>query len=74
MLLCPTDDVIRFDKTNQVMFAHNDRLWPYCQMGTKNFCWNKEFLSKFCDMYPFQLMKTVRLRAGLAVEVLADRR
>ena len=35
-------------------------------------CYNAEFLQKFCSLYPFQTMKTVRLSLNLTERFLND--
>ena len=45
--------------------SHNERLWSQCFGDNRKLCYNPEFLSQFCSLFPFQSMKTVRLRVNL---------
>lgn len=66
------DDYLEFGKTHTHLFSHNTRLWDMC--GQYPFyCWNSTFLSKFCKEFPFQSMKSVRLRLHLAEALLEDK-
>ena len=67
-------DYIRYARKNIDSFAHNKRLWKYCEGGKNTDCYKSEFLSRFCSMFPFQSMKTVRLRANLSRALLKDDR
>jgi len=51
---------------------HNTRLWWICN-AFRDFCSSPEFLGRFCALFPFQAIKTVRLALGLTKELLADR-
>ena len=46
---------------------HNHRLWRHCEGGTdpgfelgSAYCWSETFLTRFCRLFPFQAIKTVR--------------
>lgn len=54
------------------LFTHNKRLWSQCE-AYPDFCWEPDFLNEFCKLFPFQSMKTVRLRLKLAEELLEDK-
>ncbi|XP_068229912.1 carbohydrate sulfotransferase 4-like isoform X2 [Palaemon carinicauda] len=54
------------------LFIHNSRLWHYCT-SFPQLCWDPDFLSPFCSLFPFQSMKTVRLRLNLTREFLEDK-
>ncbi|XP_064121330.1 carbohydrate sulfotransferase 4-like isoform X2 [Macrobrachium nipponense] len=54
------------------LFIHNSRLWNYCT-SFPQLCWDPDFLSPFCSLFPFQSMKTVRLRLNLTREFLEDK-
>ena len=59
------DNYLEFGKTHKWLFSHNDRLWSHCiSAGQKqmksSYCWTPEFLNKFCPLFPFQSIKTVR--------------
>ncbi|KAE8749405.1 hypothetical protein FOCC_FOCC003919 [Frankliniella occidentalis] len=53
------------------LFSHNTRLWDACQRRP-DLCWQPQFLTPFCRLFPFQSMKVVRLRLRLMEELLAD--
>lgn len=53
------------------LFTHNTRLWNQCEIYP-HYCWNSTFLNDFCKLFPFQSMKTVRLRLRLADDLLKD--
>ena len=38
-----------------------------------SYCWSPEFLNKFCPLFPFQSIKTVRLRLNLTRELVEDK-
>ena len=38
----------------------------------KSYCWKPEFLNKFCPLFPFQSIKTVRLRLNLTEQLVQD--
>jgi len=72
------DNYLKYGKTHQWLFSHNDRLWSHCiSAGQKqmksSYCWTPEFLNKFCPLFPFQSIKTVRLRLNLTRELVEDR-
>ena len=67
-------DYIQYAKVHTDSFAHNKRMWKYCLNGRNNACYESDMLNKFCSMFPFQSMKTVRLRANLSRELLEDER
>ena len=56
------------------LFTHNFPLWRRCLQFDKSLCWNQNFLTKMCRLFPFQSMKTVRLRLKLAKPFLEDPR
>ncbi|XP_069975671.1 carbohydrate sulfotransferase 5-like [Penaeus vannamei] len=55
------------------LFTHNQVLWSRCQ-AAPDLCWKPEFLSPFCSLFPFQSLKTVRLRLNLTQELLQDKK
>ncbi|XP_063989034.1 carbohydrate sulfotransferase 5-like isoform X1 [Diachasmimorpha longicaudata] len=65
------DNYLNFGKTHPWVFNHNTHLWRQCQ-GHKKLCWNPEFASKLCRLFPFQSMKLVRLRLSVAEVLLED--
>ncbi|XP_044730070.1 carbohydrate sulfotransferase 5-like [Chrysoperla carnea] len=65
------DSFLEFSKHNVWVFYHNTRLWDQCQKYP-HFCFEPKFLSQFCKLFPFQIMKVVRLRLRLAEELLKE--
>lgn len=66
-----SEDYIDYGETHPYLHTHNFRLWNYCKVYPK-LCLDSEFLSQMCQTFPFQVMKTVRLRLGLAETLLND--
>ncbi|KAJ8970088.1 hypothetical protein NQ317_018045 [Molorchus minor] len=62
---------LQFGFNHVYLFTHNTRLWNQCEMY-QQYCWNYSFLNEFCKLFPFQSMKTVRLRLWLAEDLLKD--
>lgn len=62
-----------FGKNHNYLFTHNRRLWNLCE-AFPQYCWNEEFLSDVCKVFPFQSMKTVRIRLKLAEQLLEDQK
>lgn len=57
------------------MMGHNKGVWDACRRGPNvNACFNASFLSEACEMFPIQLVKTVRLRLNLTQLFLNDER
>ncbi|XP_068236864.1 uncharacterized protein [Palaemon carinicauda] len=55
------------------MLGHNIPIWEACKKGPNtNACYNATFLSKACEMFPIQLVKTVRLRLNLTQLLIND--
>lgn len=52
------------------LFSQNLRYWQKCQP----LCFEKDFIEKFCSLFPLQSMKIVRLRLALVENLLADLR
>lgn len=74
LLTCNYSDLenyLDYGKSHVYLFTHNFRLWNRCEMYPY-YCWNSTFLSEFCKTFPFQSMKTVRLRLNLAEQLLKD--
>lgn len=65
------DDYLEYGQTHNFLFNHNTRLWQYCHLYPQ-LCWNPRFLSSFCQLFPLQSMKVVRLRLALAEPLLRD--
>ncbi|XP_069981653.1 carbohydrate sulfotransferase 3 isoform X2 [Penaeus vannamei] len=57
------------------MLGHNKIVWDSCRHGPNtNACYNATFLTQACQMFPIQLVKTVRLRLNLTQLFLNDER
>ena len=39
-----------------------------------SYCWNVQFASQYCQLFPFQTIKTVRLRLNLKESLVTDER
>ncbi|XP_046746146.1 carbohydrate sulfotransferase 4-like [Diprion similis] len=65
------DEYIEYGKTHSLVFDRNTHLWKQCR-AHKGLCYNHQFLSAMCKLFPFQSMKIVRLRLQVAQELLAD--
>lgn len=71
------DRYLTYGRSHQWLFVHNPRLWTHCQADgkqqfRKSYCWKPEFLNKFCPLFPFQSIKTVRLRLNLTEQLVKD--
>jgi len=70
------DTYLKYGKSHQWLFNHNKRLWAHCTEGGSNFrksyCWSPQFLNRFCPLFPFQSIKTVRLRLNLTKSLVED--
>ncbi|KAG7212100.1 hypothetical protein KM043_012450 [Ampulex compressa] len=64
------DRYLDYGKTHPWVFNHNTHLWRQCQ-AHKKICWDPRFVSLFCQLFPFQSMKLVRLRLRAAEKLLA---
>lgn len=69
----PLTDCLNYAKKVEYnyQFRYNTRLWNACQ-ANPSFCYEPNFLSRFCRLFPFQSMKLVRLRLSLAEALLTD--
>lgn len=67
------ENYLEFGKTHNYLFSHNTRLWRHCRLFP-NFCYDPKFLGPFCQLFPMQSMKVVRLRASLVTPLLEDER
>jgi len=65
------DRYLDYGQDHTWLFTHNVRLWDQCQLHP-HLCWLPQFLSPFCSLFPFQSMKTVRLRLRLIEQFLED--
>lgn len=66
------DDYFKYGKEHLHQFSHNTRLWEYCKLD-KKLCFDADFTSKFCTLFPFQSMKIVRLRLHLIEDLIKDK-
>ncbi|KAK0167544.1 hypothetical protein PV327_004929 [Microctonus hyperodae] len=66
------NNYLNFGKTHPWVFNHNTHLWRQCT-SHKKICWNPDFVTKFCRIFPFQSMKLVRLRLKIAEALLEDK-
>ena len=61
-------------------YAQNKRLWASCTRGGVNgtgsqaVCFQPQFAAQFCQLFPFQAVKTVRLRLSLTESLIQDQR
>ncbi|KAK3869553.1 hypothetical protein Pcinc_025137 [Petrolisthes cinctipes] len=76
LLKCNYTDMehyLKYGPEHPWLFNHNSRLWSYCT-SFPEICYQPEFLSPFCRLYPFQSLKAVRLRLNLTTELLKDKK
>lgn len=68
------EDYFEFESKDMSLFSHSTRLFDYCKDENKNdLCFNAEFISRLCKLFPFQSMKLVRLRLRLVEKILEDK-
>lgn len=65
------DEYFTYGKSHLHQFSHNTKLWEFCKIDRK-FCFDADFTSKFCKLFPFQTMKIVRLRLRLVEDFLKN--
>jgi len=61
-----------YAKIHLEALSHNERLWSQCFGDNRKLCYNPDFLSQFCSLFPFQSLKTVRLRVNLTRSFIED--
>ncbi|KAH9632145.1 hypothetical protein HF086_006579 [Spodoptera exigua] len=67
------EEYFEFESKDLSLFSHSTRLWEYCKNEKSNdLCFNGDFISRICKLFPFQSMKLVRLRLSLVDEILND--
>lgn len=66
-------DYLKYGTSHTNLFEHNERLWSVCKEHP-SICWQSQFLTPFCKLFPLQSMKTVRLRTRSAEKLLSDTR
>lgn len=59
------DAYFTYAQKHHETFAHNERVWNTCQRGKMQSCWKPRFWTSMCKLFPFQVIKTVRLRTNL---------
>ena len=64
------NDFIEYAKNTTFLLDKNTKMWQGCKK--KNLCFDSVYLSKFCAMYPWQLLKLVRLRLDVAGKLLEN--
>ncbi|CAG0897601.1 unnamed protein product [Darwinula stevensoni] len=64
-------DFISYAQTHIYGFSHNKRLWSWCYFH-RPLCNSSSFLSRFCSLFPFQTMKTVRVQLNGFRTILED--
>lgn len=68
LLLCNYTNLDKYNHWDhyqtQERNQHNKRLWRFCQRQ-KSLCNDPSFLGKMCRLFPFQSVKTVRMRLRL---------
>ncbi|XP_046738517.1 carbohydrate sulfotransferase 5-like [Diprion similis] len=64
---------IEWVKTHPWIFQVNPPLGTQCQ-AHESICYNRRFLSEMCKLFPFQLVKLIRLRLHIVQELLADKK
>lgn len=52
-------------------FSSSKRLWSQCEL-LPEYCYDQSFLDKFCKLFPFHLVKVVRLRLNFVEQLLSD--
>ncbi|XP_052866590.1 carbohydrate sulfotransferase 5 [Anopheles cruzii] len=65
------ENYLDFGRTHNYLFSHNTRLWQQC-VRFPQFCYEPRFLGPYCQLFPLQSMKVVRLRASLLLPLLED--
>lgn len=68
------DEYLNYTRNHpEDMLGHNIPVWEACKRGPNtNACYNATFLSQSCQLFPIQLVKTVRLRLNLTQLFLND--
>lgn len=67
---------LQYGKQHQWLFSHNEPLWAHCLADgpkfRKSYCWDPVFLNRFCPLFPYQSIKTVRLRLNLTKPLVEE--
>lgn len=56
---------------NKFLFSYNTRLWNICKKFN-DICYNPEFLSSYCKLFPLQIFKILRLPLRGVEQLLED--
>lgn len=54
------DTFLEKTQIRQFLWIHNQKLWPFCH-AFKTLCKSPTFLASICNIFPIQLIKTVRI-------------
>jgi hypothetical protein len=60
---------VRILKYHYYYLLHNNRIWPTCQKLEDN-CYTSKFLSKSCNLFPYQTMKLTDTKLHIAAKLL----
>lgn len=63
---------LNLGKYKKITFFHNGHLQEHC--NSTSYCQDAKFMSRFCKLFPFITMKTVRLGLDVAQSLLNDRK
>ncbi|XP_047039767.1 carbohydrate sulfotransferase 4-like [Helicoverpa zea] len=63
---------LEFARERVDQLRRNTRIWHHCKF-MKHLCCDFEFMSQICMLFPFQVMKLVRLRLKLIPKILDDK-
>ena len=67
------ESYLEYGRHHHWLFQHNEILHGRrLQKMKTSFCWKPDFLNKFCLLFPFQSIKTVRLRLNLTRQFIKD--
>jgi len=67
------DEYLQFFSKNIGPFEYYFRYWRSCNSARNNFlCFHPKYIQNACRLFPFQVMKTVRLRMNLIEPLLKD--
>lgn len=56
---------------NDFLFMHNTRLWRVCKLFPSH-CFQPKLLQEFCNLFPVQNTKTVRMNLNLTFSLIED--
>ena len=64
-------EYVKYGEEHWWFHSHNTRLAQFCEVNHE-VCWDAKFISSMCRLFPFQSVKTVRMRLKLAKSLLED--